>query len=154
VFRRNCDLRRHKLTHSICDAPTLDSSLAATESPEAAGGGSSSGQDSDFEVDVTTVGDNSLASMLMLPNFFSTPKPSFPGKPSLPGTRSTSFFSSPGTSTSSSSLSSSLSSSSSLSLSTSSSGSFSDYLRQDKALSIQRTSQSRSGFSIEEIMRK
>jgi hypothetical protein len=126
--------------------------LAATESPEAAGGGSSSGQDSDFEVDVTTVGDNSLASMLMLPNFFSTPKPSFPGKPSLPGTRSTSFFSSPGTSTSS--LSSSLSSSSSLSLSTSSSGSFSDYLRQDKALSIQRTSQSRSGFSIEEIMRK
>jgi odd-skipped-like protein len=138
VFRRNCDLRRHKLTHSICDPPQAAAMPSA--SPEACSG-SSSGQDSDLEVDVTTIGDHSLSSILMQPNYFSTPKlksgNSSGTSPFSTGSLGTpSSFSSAGTSSGSA-------------------GSFSDYLLQDKAASIQRSNQqSLHKFSIEEIMKK
>jgi uncharacterized Zn-finger protein len=141
VFRRNCDLRRHKLTHSICDPtpPTTTSAIPMSKSVDTSGSGSSSGQESDLEVDVTTIGENNSSTLIsMIPNYFSTPNTykcvkAPVSKTSLsPDSLLSSSMSSPGTSWSSP-------------------RSFSDYLLKDKAESMQTKP---SGFSIDEIMRK
>ena len=76
VFRRNCDLRRHKLTHSICDSTPpppplppprrsqleLNSSTGSQRTEE-------SSDDSDIDVDVTTIGDDSSKLPFLSPLF-------------------------------------------------------------------------------------
>lgn len=75
VFRRNCDLRRHKLTHSICDSvgthPTPIPNIGINNQRSQFGTNSrelnsstgsqrtESSDDSDADVDVTTINDNS-----------------------------------------------------------------------------------------------
>ena len=135
VFRRNCDLRRHKLTHSICDPTPTTLATATTTSASKSlvdTSGSSSGHESDLEVDVTTIGDHST----MVPNYFSTPDSLKSGKNhvSQDSLLSSSSFSSPSTSSS-----------------WSPNGSFSEYLLHDKAQSMRVKP---NGFSIDEIMRK
>ena len=79
VFRRNCDLRRHKLTHSICDSTPppppvppprrsqleLNSSTGSQRTEE-------SSDDSDIDVDVTTIGDDSSKLPFLSPLFRTT----------------------------------------------------------------------------------
>lgn len=155
VFRRNCDLRRHKLTHSICDPPNSlnvkpPSSTELTSSKTADTSGSSSGPDSDLEVDVTTIGDHSAS--MMMPSYFSTPNLKF-GK--MSSSKVLSPDSALASSTNNSSFSSPVTSSQggSSGLSWQSSGSLSDYLLHDKAESM-RVSARSHGFTIDELMRK
>ena len=92
VFRRNCDLRRHKLTHSICDSvtgqpppiPNFDKignnsnsrSQFHTNSRELNSSTGSqrteSSDDSDADVDVTTIGDDSSKLPFLSPLFGKT----------------------------------------------------------------------------------
>ena len=68
VFRRNCDLRRHKLTHSICDHPSKIDTPVSSSNPHRKASYDSTGNstnelkeasDSDSDVDVTGLGDDS-----------------------------------------------------------------------------------------------
>ena len=75
VFRRNCDLRRHKLTHSICDStpppppppPPRRSQLELNSSTGSQR--TESSDDSDIDVDVTTIGDDSSKMPFLSPLF-------------------------------------------------------------------------------------
>ena len=86
VFRRNCDLRRHKLTHSICDSipppppppPSMNSSSKHMSNRSQFELNSSTGSqnmsnissdDSDADVDVTTIGDDSSKLSFLSPLF-------------------------------------------------------------------------------------
>ncbi len=74
VFRRNCDLRRHKLTHSICDTPPTIPAIPSRsqmnkrkkELNSSAGVESS---DSDVDVDVTTIGEDTSKMPFLSPLF-------------------------------------------------------------------------------------
>jgi odd-skipped-like protein len=74
VFRRNCDLRRHKLTHSICDStppppppvPPRRSQHELNSSTGSQRTGGESSDDSDIDVDVTTIGDHDSSKMPFL----------------------------------------------------------------------------------------
>ena len=91
VFRRNCDLRRHKLTHSICDVPPVPPSIPTSNSSHNSRShnlnkknfnselNSSTGSkvatsdsDSDPDIDVMTVGDDSMKLPFLSPMFSTT----------------------------------------------------------------------------------
>jgi hypothetical protein len=156
VFRRNCDLRRHKLTHSICEPPNIlgkPSSIIRSKQHElncnkeaTDTSGSSSGPESDLEVDVTSIGEQSST---MIPPYFSTPK--FNSTPNHSLFKHFQTDASPSSSLTSP-MSTSLEGSSSLSWD-SGNRSLSEYLLQDKAESMRVVAKSH-GFTIDEIMRK
>ena len=162
VFRRNCDLRRHKLTHSICEPPNSlgkPSSIIRNNpqghelnSNKTDTSGSSSGPESDLEVDVTSIGDHSSS---MIPPFFSTPNSSLKSHRfgMMPNQLSVKDLRSDTSSTSSLTSQMSTSQGSLHSSWESGSRSLSEYLLQDKAESMRVVGKSH-GFTIDEIMKK
>ncbi|QQP54634.1 Protein bowellike, partial [Caligus rogercresseyi] len=58
-FRRNCDLRRHKLTHSLCDVLPLKSELNTSNASTGSSIASSSSTDEEDARDVDVTSNNS-----------------------------------------------------------------------------------------------